>query len=99
MLKRGLPPSHPGEILRELYIVPLEITVTETAVKLGITRKTLSELINGHSGVSAEMALRLAMAFNTTPDLWLNLQQEFDLWKAKEKMGRMNIKPFFRRAA
>jgi antitoxin HigA-1 len=99
MIKRGLPPSHPGEILKELYIAPLEITVTETAAKLGITRKTLSELINGHSGISAEMALRLSMAFNTTPDLWLGLQQEFDLWKAKAKMGRITIKPIFKRAA
>ena len=99
MIKRGLPPSHPGEILKELYISPLEITVTETAAKLGVTRKTLSELINGHSGVSAEMALRLSMAFNTTPDLWLGLQQEFDLWKAKAKMGRIAIKPIFKRAA
>ena len=98
MLKRGLPPSHPGEILKELYITPLAITVTETATKLGVTRKALSELINGHSGVSAEMSLRLSMAFNTTPDLWLGLQQEFDLWKAKQKMGKMTIKPFFKRA-
>jgi antitoxin HigA-1 len=95
MLKRGLPPSHPGEILKELYITPLEITVTETAVKIGVTRKTLSELINGHSGVSAEMS----MAFNTTPDLWLGLQQELDLWKSKRKIGRMTIKPFTKRAA
>jgi len=99
MLKRGLPPSHPGEILKELYITPLEITVTETAAKLGVTRKALSELINGHSGVSAEMSLRLSMAFNTTPDLWLGLQQEFDLWKAKQKMGKMTIKPFIKSAA
>ena len=99
MLKRGLPPSHPGEILKELYIAPLGLTVTETAAKLGVTRKALSELINGHSGVSAEMALRLSMAFNTTPGLWLGLQQEFDLWKAKIKIGKVSIKPLFRHAA
>ena len=99
MLKRGLPPSHPGEILKELYITPLELTVTETVAKLGVTRKTLSELINGHNGASAEMALRLSMAFNTTPDLWLGLQQEFDLWKAKQKIGKIAIKPFTKRTA
>ena len=97
MLKRGLPPTHPGEILKELYISPLGITITDTAAKLGVTRKTLSELLNVHSGVSAEMALRLSMAFNTTPDLWLNLQQSYDLWKAKERVGRLTIKPFVKR--
>ena len=94
-----MPPSHPGEILKELYITPLGVTVTEAAGKLGVTRKTLSELINARSGVSAEMALRLSMAFNTTPDLWLGLQLEFDLWKAKTKMQKVTIKPFYKHAA
>ena len=94
MIKRGLPPTHPGGILKGLYIEPLGITITDTAAKLGVTRKTLSELLNGHSGVSAEMALRLSLAFKTTPDLWLGLQQDYDLWRAKEKMGKLNIKPF-----
>lgn len=94
-----MPPSHPGQILKELYINPLEITVTETSRKLGVTRKTLSELVNGHSGVSAEMAIRLSMAFNTTPDLWLGLQQEYDLWKVKTRIGRITIKPIRKRAA
>ena len=91
MLKRGLPPSHPGEILKELYITPLDITVTETAAKLGITRKALSELINRHSGVSAEMALRLSKAFNTTPELWLNIQRSYDLWYAGKKVVLKNV--------
>lgn len=99
MLKRGLPPTHPGEILKELYIMPLGITVTDTAVKLGVTRKALSKLINCHSGVSAEMALRLSLAFNTTPDLWLGLQQDYDIWNAKKKIGRLEIKPFVRKVA
>ena len=99
MLKRGLPPTHPGEILKELYMIPLSITVTDTAAKIGVTRKTLSELINCHSGVSAEMALRLSLAFNTTPDLWLGLQQDYDIWNAKKKMGRLEIKPFIKKVA
>jgi addiction module HigA family antidote len=97
MLKRGLPPTHPGEILKGLYIEPLGITVTVAASRLGVTRKALSELLNGHSGVSAQMALRLSVAFNTTPDLWLGLQQDYELWKAKTKMGKLGIKPFARK--
>jgi len=99
MLKRGLAPTHPGEILKELYMMPLGITVTDTAVKIRVTRKTLSELINGHSGVSAEMALRLALAFNTTPDLWMGLQQDYDIWNAKRKIGKLEIKPIFKKVA
>lgn len=72
-------PVHPGEILKGLYLEPLEITITAAASQLGITRKTLSQLINGHAGVSAEMALRLSKALNTTPELWLNMQQSYDL--------------------
>jgi addiction module HigA family antidote len=98
MLKRGLAPTHPGEILKSLYIVPLGITVTDAAGKLGVTRKTLSELLNGHSGISAEMALRLSLAFKTTPGLWLGLQQDYDLWQAKEKIGKLEIKPFIKSA-
>ena len=96
MLKRTLPPTHPGQILKGLYIEPLNITITHAAQKLNVTRKTLSELLNGHSGVSAEMALRLSMAFSTTPHLWLGLQQQYDLWKAKQKVGNLSIKPFSR---
>jgi addiction module HigA family antidote len=98
-LKRGLAPTHPGEILKELYIMPLGITVTDTAAKLGVTRKALSELINCHSGVSVEMALRLSLAFNTIPELWLGLQQDYDIWNAKKKMDRLEIKPFVRKVA
>lgn len=76
-------PPHPGEILRELYFEPLGLSVTAAAAALGVTRKTLSALVNGHQGVSAEMAYRLARAFDTTPDLWMNLQKQADLWAAR----------------
>ncbi len=72
-------PPHPGEILKEDYLVPLELSITETASALGVTRQALSALINGRGGVSPEMAIRLSKAFNTSPQLWLNLQQLFDL--------------------
>ena len=71
--------SHPGEILREMYLEPLGLTVTDAAKALGITRKTLSELVNKRSGVSTSMALRLSKAFGTTPELWLNMQRNYDL--------------------
>jgi addiction module HigA family antidote len=76
-------PPHPGEVLRELYLEPLGLSVTAAAAALGVTRKTLSALVNGHQGISAEMAYRLARAFDTTPDLWMNLQKQADLWAAR----------------
>ena len=88
-------PAHPGEVLKEMYIEPLGLTVTDTARSLGITRKTLSELINGRSGISTSMALRLSKAFGTTPELWLNMQQNFDLWKARRKIGLSKVKVLF----
>ncbi|OGI01539.1 MAG: addiction module antidote protein, HigA family [Candidatus Melainabacteria bacterium GWF2_37_15] len=77
-------PCHPGEILREEYLKPLGLSVTEAALKLGITRKTLSAIINERSGISPVMALKPAKAFNTTPDLWTGMQSQYDLWQAKQ---------------
>lgn len=77
-------PPHPGEILRELYLEPLGLTVTEAARALGVARKTLSAVLNEHSGISPEMAYRLARAFSTSPELWINLQKQRDLWEARE---------------
>ena len=77
-------PPHPGEILREDYLKPLGLTVTATAAGLGVTRKALSELLNGHSGVSPEMAIRLELAGWTTADHWLRMQMHYDLWHAKQ---------------
>ncbi|MGH7812747.1 MAG: HigA family addiction module antitoxin [Candidatus Binataceae bacterium] len=75
-------PAHPGEIIRELCLMPLGLSVTEAAHALGVTRKTLSELLNGRAGVSPAMALRLAKAFGTSPESWMNMQQQYDLWRA-----------------
>lgn len=77
-------PPHPGEIIREFCIEPLDLTVTEAAEALGVTRKTLSTLLNGRAGISPEMALRLSKVFGRTPEAWLRLQLQFDLWKAKQ---------------
>ena len=92
-------PPHPGEILKEDYLVPLELSITETASALGVTRQALSALINGRGGVSPEMAIRLSKAFNTSPQLWLNLQQQFDLWQAQQKADEIHVKALTPRAA
>ncbi len=73
-------PPHPGEILKELCLEPLELSITEAARALGVSRKTLSAIVNGRAGISPEMALRLAKAFGTTPESWLNQQMQYDLW-------------------
>ncbi len=78
-------PPHPGEILKEMYLEPLELTVTETAKALDITRQTLSDLVNGKSSISIYMAIRLSKAFMTSPEMWINLQFQYDLWNAKRK--------------
>ncbi len=75
-------PPHPGEILRELCLDPMGISVTDAAEALGVSRKTLSSILNGRAGISPEMAIRLSKAFDTSPESWLNQQQQFDLWQA-----------------
>ena len=85
-------PAHPGEILKEMYLSPLGLTVTQTAKALGVTRKAFSELVNCKSNISIPMALKLSKAFNTTPELWLNMQQNFDLWNAKKKVRLSSVK-------
>lgn len=77
-------PPHPGEVLKELYL-PERMGVSEAAKKLGVSRQTLSAIINGRAGISAEMAMRLSKALGTSPDLWLGMQMKYDLWQAKQK--------------
>jgi antitoxin HigA-1 len=76
-------PTHPGKIIKEDYLKPLSITISDLASTLGISRKTLSKIINERGAVTPDMALRLSRAFETTPDLWLNLQKKYDLWQAE----------------
>jgi addiction module HigA family antidote len=79
-------PPHPGNLIKEFCIEPLDLTVTKAAKYLGVTRKTLSMLLNGKSGISPEMALRLSKVFGRTPEGWLRLQLHYDLWKAKHNV-------------
>jgi len=78
-------PAHPGGILKRQYMEPLTLTISELAGNLGVSRKTLSKIVNERGDVTPDMALRLSKAFNTTPELWLNLQRNYDLWKAAHK--------------
>ena len=77
-------PTHPGEVLLEDVIKPLGITITEAAQDLGISRKTLSELIHGKCSLSPEMAVRIAKATKTSPESWLAMQTKLDLWQAMQ---------------
>ena len=85
-------PPHPGEIIRELCLEPLDVTVTAAAEALGVSRKTLSAILNGRAGISPEMAIRLAKAFDTTPESWMNQQMQYDLWHAKNSLGDLAVK-------
>lgn len=88
-------PPHPGVILRELYLEPLGVTVKAAAASLGITRKALSELVNGHTNVSRDMAIRLAKAFPATDiRFWLDLQLQYDVWQAEQRSDSINVAPF-----
>ena len=78
-------PGHPGGLLKRQYMEPMGLTVTDLAEALHVSRKTISKIVNEKGGITAEMALRLSQAFKTTPQLWLNLQQNYDLWGAAQK--------------
>lgn len=93
MLKMHNPP-HPGEIIREQCLEPLSLSVTDAAKGLGVTRKALSELLNGHSGISPEMAVRLSKAFGGTPETWLRLQLQFDLAKVERRADSIKVTRF-----
>jgi addiction module HigA family antidote len=84
-------PPHPGEVLREFCLEPLGLSVTDAAAALGVSRKTLSAILNGRSGISPEMAIRLGRAFDTTPESWLNQQMHYDLWVAEKNTKSLKI--------
>ena len=86
-------PPHPGEIIRELCLEPLGISVSHAAKALGVSRKALSDLLNGRSRVTPEMAVRLSMAFETTAESWLMQQAQYDLWKVEQKKDELNVSP------
>ena len=87
-------PPHPGRIVRQECIEALGLTVTAAAKGLGVTRKALSELVNGKSGISPEMAVRLSKAFGSSPELWLGLQMDYDLAQLQTKAGKIKVQKF-----
>jgi len=85
-------PPHPGEVLRELCLQPLQLSVTEAAMALGVSRKTLSSILNGRAGISPEMAVRLSIALGTTAESWLRQQAQYDLAQAEAKRRSLRVK-------
>ncbi len=85
-------PPHPGRIIRHECLEPLGLSVTGAAKILGVTRLTLSNLVNGKNGVSPEMAIRLSKAFGSSPEVWLGLQMDYDLAQIKKSAVRIKVK-------
>ena len=84
-------PPHPGEIIRELCLEPLGISITAAVEGLGVSRKTLSAILNGGAGISPEMAVRLSIAFDTSSESWLNQQSQYDLWQAEKNRDSLHV--------
>ncbi len=84
-------PPHPGVIIKELCIEPLGLSITETAKALGVSRKTLSSIVNEKAGISPEMAVRLSIAFNTSSESWINQQAQYDLWQAEQHRNELKV--------
>ena len=87
-------PPHPGEVIRELCITPLGLSVTKAAEGLGVSRKTLSALLNGRFGISPEMAIRLSKGFGGSAESWLIQQAQYDLWQVTQKADEIKVKAF-----
>ena len=84
-------PPHPGEIIKVLCLEPLGLTVTQAAEGLGVSRKTLSAILNGRAGITPEMAVRLSIAFGTSSESWLNQQTRYDLWHAERRRKQLRV--------
>ena len=92
-------PLHPGEVIKEILIEGACLSVIEAAEKLDVSRSTLSRLLNGHSGISAEMALRLAKLLPSSDiTIWMNLQRDYDIWKAQRRYQKIKVKPLAKAA-
>ncbi len=87
-------PPHPGGIVRRQCLEPLGLTVTEAAKALGVTRQALSDLVNERASISLEMAIRLSKAFGSSPQTWLGMQTAYDLWQARDRFNRIQVRSF-----
>jgi addiction module HigA family antidote len=89
MLPENREPTHPGEILKEEFLIPLGLTQSQLARELHTSFRAVNELVNGKRGITTEMSLRLARYFGTTPQLWLNLQNQYDLYRTLHKSSEI----------
>ncbi len=87
-------PPHPGGIVKRQCLEPLGLSVARAARGLGVSRGALSELVNERSGISVEMAIRLSKAFGSSPETWLGMQTAHDLWRARQRAGRIEVERF-----
>jgi addiction module HigA family antidote len=87
-------PPHPGRIVKQDCVEPLELTITEAARALGVTRQALNNLVNGKAGISPEMAVRLSKAFGASPEMWLRLQANYEL--AQVRQDEIEVKRYRR---
>jgi addiction module HigA family antidote len=88
-------PAHPGEILKELVIEPLGLTITDVSEHLNVSRKTLSKVLNGRGAITPEMAVRLELAFKKpSADHWLRLQNAYDLWDSRQNKSNLKVQPY-----
>jgi len=87
-------PPHPGGLIRRQCLEPLDLSVTDAAKALGVTRQALSDLVNERAGVSVEMAIRLSKAFGASPETWLGMQMAYDLWQARSRANEIRVHSF-----
>ena len=85
-------PPHPGEVIKTLCLEPLNLSLTETAKALGVSRKTLSVILNGRARISPEMAVRLSIAFGTSAESWLTQQRQYDFWHAERRRKKLRVR-------
>jgi antitoxin HigA-1 len=86
-------PPHPGEIIKGLWLDPMDISITDAAEALGVSRKTLSKIVNGKGSVTPEMAVRLSIALGGSPESWLGHQAAYDLWQIEQHKSNLNVAP------
>jgi addiction module HigA family antidote len=86
-------PPYPGESILDLCLEPLGMSITKAAEHLGVSRKHLSAVINGHAPISVDLAIRLAKAFGGSAETWVRMQAAYDVWQAKQKAGSIDVKP------
>ena len=85
-------PPHPGEVIKGLWLEPLGISITEVSKALGVSRKTMSNLVNGNGRISPEMAVRLSLALGTSPESWMGHQMAYDLWQVEQHKNELHVR-------